>query len=357
MVCTRCLTFNHASFIVDAMNGFTMQITTFPVISVIVDDASTDGEPDVIRRYLADNFLSPFLVEETDDYILISARHKTNSNCVFAVYLLKYNHYSVNKTKEPYFSRWQRESKYIALCEGDDYWVNPEKLQTQVCFLETHSEYIMTCSKAGLFSERKRRLIGENYCYCHNRRVSIKDTIYRGGLFISTCSIVYKKEVSDDRPSYWANCLVGDYPLQIACVLKGNAWYFNDMMAVYRIDNPSSWMGSQNWYKGGGDPARLRIVESQLRMFRGFCKDYPIYKELFNNKIADHINRNIPGRCVGRNIVKSYLNVFSEEIKEYNFKWKLDLFMRQSRIPFFRGFYQRVFTHRYRAKNRFYFDI
>ena len=54
MVCTRCFTFNHAPYIVDAMNGFVMQETTFPVITIIVDDASTDGEPEVIRimRYV-----------------------------------------------------------------------------------------------------------------------------------------------------------------------------------------------------------------------------------------------------------------------------------------------------------------
>ena len=53
---TRCMTYNHSSYIVDAMNGFCMQKTTFPFVNVIVDDASTDGEPEVIEQYLQENF-------------------------------------------------------------------------------------------------------------------------------------------------------------------------------------------------------------------------------------------------------------------------------------------------------------
>ena len=71
MVCTRCFTYNQAPYIVDAMNGFAMQETTFPVVSLIVDDASTDGEPDVIRKYISENFQKPFRNVETDDAFII----------------------------------------------------------------------------------------------------------------------------------------------------------------------------------------------------------------------------------------------------------------------------------------------
>ena len=144
MVCVQCPTFNHVSYIVDAMNGFTMQQTAFPYVCCIIDDASTDGESEVIRQYLKEHFdLEDQTVvrnEETDDYVLCFAQHKTNKNCYFAVYFLKYNHYSIKKPKVPYLAQWREKAEYIAICEGDDYWINPLKLQLQVDKLEKHKK-------------------------------------------------------------------------------------------------------------------------------------------------------------------------------------------------------------------------
>lgn len=145
-VLVRCFTYNHALFIVDAMNGFTMQQTNFPFICVIVDDASIDGEPNIIRKYLQDNFdiidNTININEETDDYILIFARHKTNNNCYFAVFLLKYNHYR-KKSKYQYFAEWFDSAIYLAVCEGDDYWIDSHKLQKQYDVLEKDNSISM----------------------------------------------------------------------------------------------------------------------------------------------------------------------------------------------------------------------
>ena len=168
-VYVRCSTFNHAKFIVDAMNGFTMQQTTFPYVCAIIDDASTDGEQEVIRSYFQEHFdlTDKEIVrhEETDDYIMSYARHKTNLNCFFAVFYLKYNHYSINKDNYSYASEWADKANYYAICEGDDYWTDPEKLQKQTDFLERHVDYTMTCNRTQLYSVKKQKIIGENYCY------------------------------------------------------------------------------------------------------------------------------------------------------------------------------------------------
>ena len=137
-------TYSHAPFITDAMNGFTMQQTSFPFVCIIVDDASTDGGPEVISRYMHDNFdlldKTIAIEEETDDYRLMFARHKSNHNCYFVTVLLKYNHYSINKPKHPYYMRWVG-AKYIAICEGDDYWIDSHKLQRQVDFMVSHPNH------------------------------------------------------------------------------------------------------------------------------------------------------------------------------------------------------------------------
>ena len=146
MVFVSCMTFNHASYIVDAMNGFTIQETSFPFVCAIVDDASTDGEQEVIRNYLRANFdlddKEIVRKEETDDFSLIFARHSINKNCYFAVLFLKYNHYK-KKSKLPYISEWYDNAKYRASCEGDDFWTHPNKLKKEVDYLENHDDYAM----------------------------------------------------------------------------------------------------------------------------------------------------------------------------------------------------------------------
>lgn len=143
MVCTRCRTYNQALYIKDALDGFCMQETTFPVVNIIIDDASTDGEQEVISQYLRENFeLEDSEVvrqEETDDYYLTFTRHKNNYNCYFVVVLLKYNHYKT-KDERPYYAEWEDNAKYIALCEGDDFWTHPQKLQMEVEALEKRTE-------------------------------------------------------------------------------------------------------------------------------------------------------------------------------------------------------------------------
>ena len=150
LVQVNCMTFNHASYIEDAMNGFIMQETKFPFVCTIVDDASTDGEQEVIEGYLKEHFdLEDKAIvqqEETDDYVRTFARHKSNYNCYFVVLFLKYNHYSIKKNKKQYFQE-RLVSKYVAICEGDDYWIDPLKLQKQVDFLEKNSSYNMVYTK------------------------------------------------------------------------------------------------------------------------------------------------------------------------------------------------------------------
>ena len=109
LVQVRCLTFNHAAYIEDTMNGFCIQETTFPFVCTIIDDASSDGEALIIRQYLQDHFdlgnNNIMYKEETNDYDMIFAQHSINKNCYFAVYFLKYNHFSIKKKEKYIYKR------------------------------------------------------------------------------------------------------------------------------------------------------------------------------------------------------------------------------------------------------------
>lgn len=317
-----CMTYNQKKYIRQCLDGFVMQNTDFPFAAIVVDDASTDNEQTVLWDFIKKELNSSTIQkEETDDYFKVVALHKTNRNCTFVFFFLKYNHYR-KKAKKTYFMDWYNSTKYHAICEGDDYWTDSHKLQKQVDILESNPDFTMVCNRTKLYSEKQKRFIGENYCYNKSRDVKPKDVIYRTGLFISTCSVIYRKTIIDNIPDYWAKCKVHDYPLQIMCAMKGKIYYFNNTMSVYRVQNPKSWMGQQQW--GKIDYGRLGIIKSQVNMFKGFANDFPQYKTVFNNKIANHINRNIPGE---KPLQEEFLSYFKENIKRYTFIQKIDLWL------------------------------
>ena len=234
-VCVTSWTYNHAPYIVDTMNGFCMQETDFPFVCTIVDDCSTDGEPEVIRRYLEENFKyrdgSEVNNVETDDYLLTFAQHKTNSNCFFAVFFLKYNHYQVKKNKLPYLKEWRESANYLAICEGDDYWIYPQKLQMQVDFLNNNPDYTLVHTDFDLV-EGKRHHWKEifpdgNYfpgIFHNNVNIGTLTTLFR----FSTYASLQHSYIGKGWP-------MGDYPLWIEFSHAAKIKYFNLVTAKYRI--------------------------------------------------------------------------------------------------------------------------
>ena len=244
-VCVECLTFNHAQYIVDCMNGFTIQQTEFPYVCCILDDASTDSEPETVREYVLNNFRfdDPAFVrkEECDDYVLWFAQHNTNKNCFFAVFFLKYNHYSKKKDQTLYLKEWQSNTKYTAVCEGDDYWIDPLKLQKQYDFMEAnpkcslcfHAHYNLRPRNE--MQIHKPRFVKSFYCLediipCNGGFMATNAMFYHGGL-------VNKGEI----PDFWKNCPIGDLPAMLFLASKGSVGYLDEIMSVHRALVPSSW--------------------------------------------------------------------------------------------------------------------
>ena len=142
MVCTRCMTYNHAPYIEDALQGFAMQETTFPVVFTIIDDASTDGEPDVLRKWVDENldFEEGTGAWKDMPYGQITvANLKGKPLSTFVILLLNENHYG-RKSKIPYIAEWNENAKYIAICEGDDYWTDDHTLQKQADALDANPQ-------------------------------------------------------------------------------------------------------------------------------------------------------------------------------------------------------------------------
>jgi len=235
------MTFNHAPYIEDAMNGFCMQETTFPFVCTIMDDASTDGEPEVIKKYLQEHFdldnKAMVRNEETDDYVMTFAQHKTNKNCYFAVYFLKYNHYSIKKSKIPYIQEWQDQVKYIALCEGDDYWIAPDKLPKQYDFLENHSEYVAAgCNYINVESDGSHPSVFLIKCET-NKTYSLKHFL-RFGFKIHGNSLLFRASYlqTDDRYIKLRKSvnMMGDIVTRTLLYDKGYIYVFREVMLAHR---------------------------------------------------------------------------------------------------------------------------
>lgn len=233
-----CMTFNHAPYIVDAMNGFTMQQTTFPFVCIIMDDASTDGEQEVISHYLENNFdLDDKAIvrnEETENYRLVFARHKTNFNCYFVVLFLKYNHYSIMKPKMQYVKEFT-DTKYVAICEGDDYWITQDKLEKQVEFLERNDNFVLSYTNALFVDEHSKPMMVKN-----PKRYSgdcLKSLLEKGN-YIVTAGVCYRKDADEGwqetRSQIPFTLLMGDKPHWIFLSTKGKFHYETQKMVCYR---------------------------------------------------------------------------------------------------------------------------
>ena len=178
-VVVRCFTFNQSRYIEETMNGFTMQQTNFPYVCCIVDDASTDGEQQVIIEYIKEYFditdTAVAYQKETDYAHVVYAQHKINKNCFFAALFLKENHYSQRKSKMAYLKEWNDGVPYEALCEGDDYWIATDKLQMQADFLDENPEYGLTYSQAFMCNQNgeiyKSIILGSSGCHSFSEMI------------------------------------------------------------------------------------------------------------------------------------------------------------------------------------------
>lgn len=319
-----CEVFNHEQYLERCLQGFVMQKTNFKYEILIHDDASTDGSVDIIKKYVSEypDLFKPIYQNE--------------------------NQFSkgVGIWRTIQFPR--AKGKYIALCEGDDYWIDPLKLQKQVDVLETHPECVMVFNRILTFSQKKDAFIKGKQYNGKTGYVKNKDIILKGGLFVPTCSVLFRNELITPlfSKSYIQNCHVGDYPLQILCAVIGKCYYLADEMSVYRVDNTSSWIGKQ---KLDDINKNIRGCKSELEMLVGFIKDYPAYKNIIRKRLNYYMNSMYRPK-VSREEFKK-LDDMVGNYKEYRtWIWRLDLELRKVPVRKIRQLYHgcRFFYSAYR---------
>jgi len=249
-----CNTFNQASYITQTMDGFCLQQTQFPYVCLIMDDASTDGEPEVIKQYLNDYFDTEW-TKDTDDYHLTLARHRENKNCYFAVYLLKYNHYSIKKKRLRYYREVATEIDYVAQCEGDDYWTDEHKLQKQADALDANPHATLVYTNFQVIDGESKPISRPRIKEFPGRSHSGDNlpTLLRYGNYVMVLTTMYRYKVFQSESL--ANSPVSmDFATTMSAALMGDFIWLPEQTACYRsLDGgitASSLRNGTHWLQG-----------------------------------------------------------------------------------------------------------
>lgn len=209
-----CLTYNHAAWIRDALEGFVQQNTNFRYEVLVHDDASTDHTADIIREY-----------------------EKQYPDLVRGIYEEE-NQYSKNvpiieEIVMPYV-----RGRYIALCEGDDYWTDPNKLQKQVDILEMHPEIDICAHRSRIL---QNGVLEGSFPDCEKEQVfTVENVILGGGSFVPTASLLCRRSVRELHYRF-SDYMSLDYTWQIQGALRGGMYYLPEVMSVYRQNVGGSW--------------------------------------------------------------------------------------------------------------------
>ena len=242
LVSIVCDTYNHAPYVRRALDGFLSQKTDFSFEIIVHDDASTDGTADIIRAYEAEY---PELFR--------------------GVYRTENIYRTDPKILEHYVFPLAR-GKYIAICEGDDYWTSPDKLQKQVSYLEAHPDCTL-CVCAGDLVDVEEKLLGHIAPFDHDTDIATEDVIRGGGGFVATASIVAPTYLAQNRAAFCDLSDVDDAVLQIWFASQGTTHYFAESMCAYRQAVPGSWTLS---YNAAGRDAQVRHHKGLIAALRAF---------------------------------------------------------------------------------------
>jgi glycosyltransferase involved in cell wall biosynthesis len=221
LVSICCITYNHESFIEDALEGFLIQETDFPFEILINDDASTDRTAVIIREY-----------------------ESAYPNIIKPIYQTE-NQYSKGN-KPGLLNRERAKGKYIALCEGDDYWTASNKLMKQIDFLEMNPEYSICFHSVKIWKDSQ--LIDDYITREVPETSSIRELA--NGNYIHTPSVVYRNRLFEHTKNM-KKSPIGDYFLHMMNAKYGKIKKIHENMAVYRVHaggNMSSICYSKNMW-------------------------------------------------------------------------------------------------------------
>lgn len=255
-----CNTYNQKKYIADALESFLMQRVNVPFEILVHDDASTDGTADVIREYEAKY---PDIIKPI--YQIENQFRKEG--------LITYR-----------FQIPRAKGKYIAFCEGDDYWTDPDKLKIQYEYMEEHPEYSACCHAYDMV-DLSRNII--QHCdIADKNKVFYLSSFLNNQLEVPQLATFFvKKEIFNGFSGIYLGHRANDMVFRIYCAVKGLVYYFNRNMSAYRRFVEGSWT--------------MRVGQDSIAMARNLEGYIPFLERLdkeTNYKYSKEINFAIDSR-------------------------------------------------------------
>jgi glycosyltransferase involved in cell wall biosynthesis len=246
------ITYNQEAFISQAIEGILMQQTKFPFELIIGEDFSTDSTREVCFKYQQNHPKIIQVVLRNKNLGMMQNFIDTLEHC---------------------------SGKYIALCEGDDFWIDPLKLQKQIDFLETNPDFSICFHRVKVLHEDvdKKPLFSNP-----NQKTITTFEDLAVANFIQTASVVYRNKLFDHFPENFLELSAGDYPLHLLNAQYGKIMFFEDLMSVYRIHNNGEWnrleaeKQNKNW---------LQVLETCYHYF------YPNGAKNFEKQISQVLSQ------------------------------------------------------------------
>ena len=279
MVSIRCITYNHAPYIRQCLDGFVMQKTNFRFQAVVHDDASTDGTTDIVREYAEKypDIIVPMYEEE-------NRWSKHDGSLLTIMYPLL-------------------TGKYLAHCEGDDFWIDPNKLQKQVDFLENNPDYVLTYTDYNVVDNESKKIISN---WPKRFTGDCQKELIKNGNFICTPTALYRRVFDDEWPQYLFNLPVkprmSDYVHWLYLSQFGKFKFLDEVMAAYRKLNTSA-----SHFEDYSNTKRFNDNAKQIRLF---------FNKQLGNRVSEYlINRNYHENCIRTSMMYSKAD-FWLEVKE-----------------------------------------
>lgn len=209
------VTYNHEKYIAQAIESVLMQQTDFQYELVIGEDCSTDGTREIVRRY----------AEQNPDRI--------------RAFLRPHNLGALGRGNNGVTTLKECKGQYVALLEGDDYWTDPLKLQKQVGFLDGYDDHVLCFHNANVIYDSSKKESHPALTFKKSSRYTLRDVI--SGNFIPTCSVMYRNGLFLNFPDWYYTMPMGDWPLYIMLLQRGDACFMNEVMASYRVHEGGVW--------------------------------------------------------------------------------------------------------------------
>ncbi|MBO6536445.1 MAG: glycosyltransferase [Balneolaceae bacterium] len=282
LVTVCVLTYNHEKYISKCLDSILEQQTDFDFEIQIGEDASTDQTRKICKEY-ADKYPQKIklLLHSRENNISVLGEPSGRFN-------FSYNLLSAT-------------GKYIAVCEGDDFWEDPHKLQKQIDVLENHPECSMCFTAAHIYYfEKDGKTIRKSDVLKPekrpgNRIYTVYDAIRPAGGFMTSATMIFRSEYVQELPDWYFEAIVGDTPLMLYLGTKGDYYYLDEITAAYRAGTEGSWTARMTYQK------RKKIVAGYIQILEDF--------NTYTNKAYS--------AKVSRKIVKLKLGLLRSTIKYY----------------------------------------